>query len=251
MIKVSVIIAYKNNIRYIFQTLQSILKQKKFKDYEVLIIYDDTNRKDLIKINKFIKNRKRFKVLLNKKNLGAGLSRNVGIKKSKGKYLCFLDADDYWNSNKLYIQYNYMENKKLIFSHTKYKIIDAKNNILGLSRSRTISNFDELKKSCDIGLSTVMIKKNFLIKNNLKFPKIKTKEDFVLWLRIARKFNKNNFFYCINKSLSYYRKLPKSLSGNTITKLFNGYLVYRKYLRYNFLKSILSVFVMSYYFLKK
>lgn len=251
MIKVSVIIAYKNNINYIFQTLQSILEQKKFNNYEVLIIYDDINQDDLIKIKKFVKNKKKFKVLVNRKNIGVGLSRNIGINKSKGEYICFLDSDDYWNINKLYIQYNFMKKNKIIFSHTKYKIIDKKNNIIGLSQSRTISNFEELKKSCDIGLSTVMIKRNFLIKNNLKFPKIKTKEDFVLWLRIAKKFNQNNMFNCINKPLTYYRKLPNSLSGNVVIKLLNGYLVYRKYLKYSIAKSIYYLFIMSFNYLKK
>lgn len=251
MVKVSIIIAYKNNIKYIFQTLRSILNQKKFSDYEVLIIYDDTDHKDLMKINKFIKNKKKFKVLINNKNIGAGLSRNVGISKSKGEYICFLDSDDYWSTNKLCIQYNFMKKNRLIFSHTKYRIISERNNIIGLSRSRTIRNFDELKKSCDIGLSTVMIKRNFLIKNNLKFPKIKTKEDFVLWLRVAKKFDKNNMFNCIDTPLSYYRKSPNSLSGSIATKLLNGYLVYRKYLKYSFFKSIYSLFIMSYHFLKK
>ena len=46
-------------------------------------------------------------------------------------------------------------------------------------------SFERLLRSCDIGLSTVMIKKN-LFKKNLKFSKTKNKEDFVLWLKISK-----------------------------------------------------------------
>ena len=44
------------------------------------------------------------------KNLGAGESRNKGIKK-KGKYICFIDADDIWHKNKLKLQIKFMRKK--------------------------------------------------------------------------------------------------------------------------------------------
>ena len=96
-----------------------------------------------------------------------------------------------------------------------------------------------------------MIKSHFLKKNYLKFPRIKTKEDFVLWLRIAKKFKKKDQFYCIDRPLSNYRKLPNSLSSNLFLKFLNGYSVYRKYLKYNFFKSIYYLFVMSFNYVKK
>ena len=48
-------------------------------------------------------------LIVNKKNLGAGLSRNIGIKKSRGKYIAFLDSDDLWLKNKLKTQIQLME----------------------------------------------------------------------------------------------------------------------------------------------
>ena len=65
----------------------------------------------------------------------------------------------------------------------------------------------ELLKSCDIGLSTVMIKKSHLFTN--KFPNLKTKEDFVLWLKLL---SKNVKIYGIDKNLVLWSKIENSIS---------------------------------------
>ena len=92
---VSVIIPYYKKKEYIVSTLDSVLKQT-YKNLEIIIIYDDQEREDLKFIKKLIKLDKRISLLINKKTLGAGLSRNYGIKKCKGKYVSFIDADDIW-----------------------------------------------------------------------------------------------------------------------------------------------------------
>ena len=78
-----------------------------------------------------------------------------------------------------------MKLKKKLITHTSYKIIDEENNILGIRKSKNINDFKKLLQSCDIGLSTVMINKS-IMKNNYKFAKTKTKEDFILWLNIVK-----------------------------------------------------------------
>ena len=99
---VSIIIPYYKKKSYIEQTLKSILKQK-YKYFEILIIYDDNSKKDLPFLKTLKKKDKRIKLFINKKNIGAGMSRNKGIKLSKGKYIAFIDADDLWHPQKLKI----------------------------------------------------------------------------------------------------------------------------------------------------
>ena len=96
---VSVIIPYYRKIKFIEHCINSVLKQT-YRKMEVLIIYDDSSNEDFKKILQIKKKDKRIKIIRNKANKGAGLSRNLGIKKSKGKLLAFLDADDLHAQNK-------------------------------------------------------------------------------------------------------------------------------------------------------
>ena len=95
MSKISVIIPYFRKKNYIKKTLLSVLNQS-FRKFEVLVIYDDDEQVELEFLRKLIKIDKRIKLIINKKNLGAGQSRNIGIAKAKGEYISFCDADDIW-----------------------------------------------------------------------------------------------------------------------------------------------------------
>lgn len=246
MYKASVIIPYFKKKFFFKETFQSILSQT-YKNYEVFIIYDDEDKTDLYFIKKLIKNDKRFKLIINKKNLGAGESRNKGIKMAKGKYICFIDADDIWHKDKLKSQINFMRNKNALFSHCSYKIINNNNKVIGFRNAKNYDSFFELSKSCDIGLSSVIFEKKIL-KNNLKFPKIRTKEDFVLWLKILKNGVK---IFAFKRKLVKWRKSKNSLSSSFLQKIKDGYKVYNHYLNYNFLKSSYYLLVLSFNYLKK
>ena len=56
-----------------------------------------------------------IKILTNKKNIGAGESRNIAIRVSNSKYLAFLDSDDIWRKDKLKVQINNMEKNNISF----------------------------------------------------------------------------------------------------------------------------------------
>ncbi len=241
---VSIIIPYYKKKNYIEQTLKSILNQK-YKNFEILIVYDDSDKSDLSFLKTLKKNDSRIKLVINKKNIGAGKSRNKAIKLSKGKYLAFIDSDDLWHPDKLKIQVNHMTKNKILISHTSYNIIDKNNSLIGYREARRL-DYKDLINSCDIGLSTVMIEKKLL--KNRHFAKLKTKEDYVLWLKLA----KDNFiFYPIKNTLTSWRSLKDSLSSSTVQKLIDGYFVYRTFLKQSVIRSLFSLLTLSINFLRK
>ena len=249
---VTIIIPYKSNLKYLFLALKSVLNQS-YKNLKLIIIYDNVNKKDLKKINIFLKKKKYFKkfninIIENKKNFGAGESRNIAIRNCNSKYIAFLDSDDIWLKDKLKIQVNYMEKNNILFSHTSYDIINANNKIISSRFAKRKTEFKDLVLSCDIGLSTVVLKSSLLKKNKLFFPRIKTKEDYILWLKIVKKIK---IIRGIDIKLTYYRKTKGSLSSNKLLGLINGYKVYKDYMNYGVIKSLFYLFILSTNYLKK
>ena len=114
MTLVSVIIPYYKKKKFFKKSINSVLNQT-HKKIEIIVVYDDENTLDLNYIKKICKKDARIKLYINRKNIGAGFSRNYGIKKSKGQYIAFLDADDLWLKNKLQEQLYFMKKKKNLF----------------------------------------------------------------------------------------------------------------------------------------
>jgi teichuronic acid biosynthesis glycosyltransferase TuaG len=242
---ISVIIPYYKKKEYIISSINSVLNQT-YKNLEIIIIYDDLIKEDLNLLKKIKKKDKRIKIYINKKNLGAGRSRNKGIKLSKGIFVAFLDSDDLWKKNKLKKQIFFMKKNGINASHTSYTIINSNNKIIG-SRNAKDMSYKLLLKSCDIGLSTVVLKKE-IITSKIKFANIKTKEDYVLWLKITLN---NNKIFALKDNLTKWRKLEDSLSSSKLQKIYDAYLVYRKYMNFNLLKSFGFLMLLSFnYFLK-
>ncbi len=243
---VSIIIPYYKKKEFIKKTVNSVINQT-YSNIEIIIIYDDEDISDLNFISEILQKDKRINIIKNLKNEGAGNSRNKGIEKAKGKYIAFIDSDDTWQNNKLEKQINFMHKKNIDISHTSYYIVNNKEMILGKRQARNFFLLKELLKSCDIGLSTVILKKN-LISDKIKFPPLKTKEDFVLWLKLLESDNK---IYALDEYLTFWTKSHYSLSSSTYQKLLDGYRVYYKYMKFNFIKSLYFLFCLSINFILK
>ena len=245
---VTVIIPYFKKREFIKKTIHSVLNQT-YKNLEIFIIYDDIDTSDISYLKKITEKDKRVKIIKNNYNLGAGLSRNEGIKKSSGEYISFLDADDLWHKEKISKQINFMKQNQYTISHTNYSIIsEDEKKTISTRIARDFTDVNDLLKSCDIGLSTVMLKKILLTSNNIQFPELKTKEDFVLWLRILKYENK---IYGLKENLTSWRKSKNSLSSNLLQKISDGFKVYYKFMGYNLFKSLYYLICLSFNYLKK
>tara|TARA_B100000965_G_scaffold221281_1_gene185108 strand:- start:9960 stop:10709 length:750 start_codon:yes stop_codon:yes gene_type:complete len=241
---VSVIIPYYKKLDYLKKTLASINNQT-YRNYEIIIVYDDEKKDELKKIFQLTKNKKKIKIIINKKNLGAGKSRNKGANLARGKYLAFIDADDIWKKNKIRDQIKFMKHNKLKISHTSYSIINEKGQKISKRDIKYKLSYKDLINSCDIGLSTVIISKRLFLQH--KFSANKTKEDYSLWLRISKKIN----IYGLKKELMLWRKTSNSLSSNILQKFYDAFDIYFNQEKFNFTTSVYRVLILSLNFLKK
>ena len=243
---VSVIMPYYDKKDYFFESINSVLNQT-HTNLEILIVYDDQNRNDLKYIKSCVKNDLRVTIIFNDHNRGAAYSRNRAISIAQGEYIAFLDSDDYWETNKIEIQLNFMLTHGYDFSHTTYRVVKYNDKIVATIRAKEKLEYKQLLKSCDIGLSSVVLKRKLL--SDMKFPDLKTKEDFVLWLNLAKK---SVSLIGLDRPLMYWRQTPNSLSSSLLQKLKDAFKVYYLYEKKNFFHSIFCVIRLSIYaFFKK
>jgi teichuronic acid biosynthesis glycosyltransferase TuaG len=94
-------------------------------------------------------------------------------------------------------------------------------------------SYNDLILSCDIGLSTVMIHRSLL--KDIFFPNILTKEDYVVWLKLSKKYK----IFGLQKFLTHWRKLKDSSSSYLLQKFLDGFRVYYKFENKSFLLSIM------------
>ena len=235
---VSVIIPYFKKKKFIEKTLNSVLNQT-YQDFEVILIYDDENKNDLKFIESLVNKNPKVKIIENTKNLGAGLSRNIGIKNSSGSIIAFLDSDDYWMPEKLYKQINFMKKNNYKFTYCNYKKLSNERQIPVSSMKKKVS-YNDLLTDCNIGLSTVLLEKQ-IISENL-FPPLKTKEDYTAWLKLT----KNNLdAYNFPEYLVLWNYSEDSLSSNLKQKFIDGFRVYHNYMNFNKVKSLYYLFLLT------
>lgn len=103
--KVSVIIPNYNYAKYIKMAVQSVQRQT-LKDIEIIIVDDCSSDDSLAIVSELQKQDPRIKIIQNKNNSGAGISRNNGIAEAKGEYIKFLDSDDTMEPGVLEKMYN-------------------------------------------------------------------------------------------------------------------------------------------------
>ena len=210
----SIIIPTYNEANFLKKALDSILKQS-FKNYEIIVI-DNYSKDNTAKIISNFKNKKikYFK----KKNFGViAKSRNLGIKKAKGKWIALLDSDDSWFPQRLEII------KKFITKQINHKVFCTAEIILNENNKTHLwrygpskNNFYQylLENGNCLSTSASIIEKNFLIKNKIFYEEKKsfiTSEDYDFFLNIA---NKTNKFYFINKPLGTHVFHSRSESSN-------------------------------------
>ena len=177
---ITIIIPFFNRVKSTISSLYSALNQS-YNNIEIIII-DDCSTEDIKELLDVIKNHSNVFYHKNLENSGPSFSRNIGIKYSKGDYICFLDSDDIFQPNKIYEQLKFMVNRNYNCSYTSY--FKSFGNKLSLVKCNLIPMFYPLIAFyCPIATPTVMIKKDIL--NNYQFNNdLRFGEDLILWINL-------------------------------------------------------------------
>ena len=162
------------NAQYLPLCLDTILNQS-VKNIEIICI-DDGSSDNSVEILKNLKKNDNRIIIIQQENKGSGPSRNLGIKLSKGKYICFMDSDDlYPNQLILELMANKADqNNAIIAGGGIMNFVQEKNQINLIMNSEIYFKEDGLIKYIDYQYDwfyqRFIYNKHFLKKNKIFFP---------------------------------------------------------------------------------
>jgi len=230
---VSIITPVYNRQEFLDECVQSILKQT-YTDWELILVDDCSTDKSVEMIKNYVFLDNRIKAFFFNKNVGAGVARNKGIEISSGRFIAFLDSDDYWHIDKLKMQTEFMLKKNIEFSYT-YSIKLNKNDdatrilLPPKSVSSFVLLFNNYIKTPTAMYDTLRIGKIFM-------PNYRKRQDWGLWFNLLEKTKKA---YCLQVPLAYFRTSNDSLSKNKLKLLKENFNFYRVHLKKNVVNSFL------------
>lgn len=221
---VSIIMPAYGSAKYIADSIHSVQFQT-YPHWELLITNDcSPDNLEEIVLN-FTKLDPRIKYFSLPTNSGPAAARNHSIKHSQGRYLAFLDSDDYWTPSKLESQLSFMNTNHFPFTFTNYQRMDEEGGLYDFINScpEKVDYKSILKNTC-ITTSTVMLDRHYI-------PEIKLTEgwgydDYVLWLDILKRGIEA---HCLRENLVHYRVMEKSVSSNKLRAAKWVWNVYRKH----------------------
>ena len=231
MPQVSIITPCYNASLYLKETIESVLSQT-LVDWE-WIITDDQSTDESLKILKSY-NDPRIIVIESAVNGGAGHARNQSLEKATGRYITFLDADDFWAPTFLEEMVAFMQNDKAELAYSNYARCDENlKPVIEDFKADTVVTFNNLLKTCRLSLLSSMYDSQRVGKEY--FPEGSKREDHVMWLNLLKKVGTGKPY---PKTLAYYRMHESSVSRNKRNIIIDQYLVYKEHMKYSTVKSL-------------
>lgn len=215
--KVSVIVPVYNLEDLISETLKTLISQT-FKDFEIIVLNDGSSDNSLSIISVFAQFDKRIKIV-NQENQGLGAARNNALAFAKGEYILYLDGDDFLSDDAIKIlvesmektsfdfiifgAYNYLFSKKSVGSYSYQKIPKNLRNKILVNKDDILKNLFKFPRTA----WSKFYRKDFILKNGLKFQEKVTGEDQLFFINAFLNANK---IMVLEKNLYYYRRARKN-----------------------------------------
>ncbi|MFC1666594.1 glycosyltransferase family 2 protein [Candidatus Omnitrophota bacterium] len=182
---ISVVIPTFNRAPFLKKAIESVLSQS-YQDFELIIVDDGSQDKTHELIARYASRI----VYIKQRNKGPSAARNLGLQKSKGEFIAFLDSDDWWKKEKLATQICKMQqNPYFLVSHTE-EIWHRKGVLLNQKKKHKKFPghiFDKCLPMCVVSMSTAMIRRRLFDDVGFFDETLACCEDYDFWLRASIK----------------------------------------------------------------
>jgi glycosyltransferase involved in cell wall biosynthesis len=225
----SIVVPVYNVELYIEKCLLSCLNQEHVSadDYQIIIVNDGTKDSSIVLAKEIVHNYPKHHIkFIERENGGLSAARNTGLKHVEGKYIWFVDSDDWIVSDALSSLKQKIEVNNspqiITFTHlTAYEDGTFSKEIIGTDSFT--SGFDYLANNNFLSSCTCIYAANFLKENNFTFKEGMLWEDSEFNLRVYSLVKKHYFY---NKPLYYYLRRASSITTNgTSYKMVNSWFI--------------------------
>jgi glycosyltransferase involved in cell wall biosynthesis len=211
---VSIVVNCHNGEKYLKNCINSVFNQS-YKNWEI-IFWNNYSSDNSLEIIKNFKNKK-IKKFYSKKLIKLYKARNLAIQKAKGKFITFLDVDDYWKKNKLQSQIDIINksNGKIKMVYSNYYVKNDIKNYIKIQYTKKLPSgkiTQELLNNYDVGILSVLIEKSAF-----KEKKFNTNYDIIGDYDFFINFSLKNKIAVSQKPLVVYRLHGNNLSTKKIS----------------------------------
>lgn len=237
--EISVVIPVYNVEKTLRRCVESVLRQT-FKNYEIILV-DDGSPDNSGKICDEYAKKYEFISVIHKKNEGLGPTRDCGVRAARGKYIYHCDSDDWIKETTLEDAYNASQRDDsdvVLFGYTMYyeknkelcefERVELKDDVI-YGKQQVIDFFLSNVNNYFIVLSTCnrLVKKSFLIDNNIWFKPFRRSQDIVFSYDLFDKLEK---ITVLGKSYYEYIIEPGKYKGRSVEEMIDIYLSVYEYL---------------------
>lgn len=216
---VSIIMPAYNSAGTIREAILSAMSQS-HENIELIIVDDGSTDETSSICQRYAEGDKRIK-LVSQGRRGVSTARNTGVKAAKGEFIAFFDSDDLWEREKIELQLDVARNHSdavVLTELIRFSGDRDSRRFFGIaspppyvSKDQYIRTVLNLNNRDMVSLTTALLRKSHLEAAGLYDEKLRTSEDWDLWIRLAFRCQ----FMNIDKPLYFYRKYQGSLTSLT------------------------------------
>ena len=254
--KVSIVIPVYNVEKYIRQCLESVINQT-LKEIEIIVVNDGTKDNSMKIVEEYLSD-ERIKII-NKENGGLSSARNTGILVAQGKYICFIDSDDFIKSSMMEELYNIIEKTNsnvvesdiFLYNNETHKIIERKNEKYSFPEKGSYLWGKYTTEVCN-----KIYRRDFLINNNIFFEEGIIHEDDLFTIRILFStdkichIQKSFYYYRINRSESIMTNIDLEKRLEALQKIVEKIIEHHKIMKMDIFSDLMLDILEIYYLIE-
>ena len=214
--KVSIIIPVYNSDRYLRECLDSVINQT-LKDIEIICVNDGSTDNSLSILEEYAQKDARIKII-NQENKGVATARNVGLKNSQGKYITFVDDDDFLDCDAYEKAIQYINNADLVhfgikvFGDSNYAQRDGDDNYYKIKYKGVTKLNRKVILRSDVSACNKIYKKSIIEQYDINFPDGLNYEDAEFYFKYV---SCSKTAYYLDEYFYHYRRSGDSIMSDT------------------------------------